>query len=179
MKYLSRLPRLLAVLLLCAATIAEASTGSEVRFEPAPINRLDLESQQRGVRTFVNYCLNCHSAKYMRYSRLTDLGIDAAMIQDNLMFATTKIGQPMTVAMTPADGKVWFGTPPPDLSVEARVRGAEWLYNYLLSFYRDDASPTGWNNLVFPNVAMPNVLVGLAGTNRLVTAEFKDHEEAQ
>jgi len=115
----------------------------------------------------------------MRYNRLTDLGIDIAMIQDNLMFASTKVGDTMTVAMAGADAKAWFGTAPPDLTVEARVRGADWLYNYFLGFYRDDGAPSGWNNLVFANVAMPHVLAALSGENRLVTEEFKDHEEAQ
>jgi ubiquinol-cytochrome c reductase cytochrome c1 subunit len=175
----NKLARLLAALLLAGAGAALASTGSDIRMEPAPHNRLDLESQQRGARTFVNYCLNCHTAKYMRYNRLTDLGLTEAQIRDNLMFATDKIGSTMTVAMQPGDAKAWFGAPPPDLSVEARVRGADWLYNYFLGFYRDDASATGWNNLVFPNVGMPHVLAELSGTNRLVTAEFADHERAQ
>ena len=157
---------------------AFASGGADLRLAPAPAHRLDDESLQRGARNFVNYCLNCHSAKYMRYNRLTDLGLDLSMIQDNLMFATDKVGSTMTVAMTPADGKAWFGAPPPDLTVEARVRGRDWLYNYLLGFYRDEASATGWNNIVFPNVGMPHVLWELSGTNKLVKAEFDDHEKA-
>jgi len=179
MMIMSRFKALLAVLLAAAAGAAVASSGADIRMEPSPINRLDLESQQRGARTFVNYCLNCHTARYMRYNRLTDLGLTEAQIRDNLMFATARIGDTMTIAMTPADGKAWFGVTPPDLTVEARVRGAEWLYNYFLGFYRDDAAPSGWNNLVFPNVAMPHVLNGLSGSNRLVTTEFKDHEQAQ
>jgi ubiquinol-cytochrome c reductase cytochrome c1 subunit len=170
---------LLAALLAAASGAALASGGADIRMEPAPINRLDLASQQRGARTFVNYCLNCHSAKYMRYNRLTDLGLTDAQIRDNLMFATDKIGETMTVAMRPADAKSWFGVTPPDLTVEARVRGAEWLYNYFLGFYRDDGAPSGWNNLVFRNVAMPHVLAELSGTNRLVNTQFKDHEQAQ
>jgi ubiquinol-cytochrome c reductase cytochrome c1 subunit len=178
MMNMNRLKALLALVLLVTGAAA-ASSGADIRMEPAPINRLDLESQQRGVRTFVNYCLNCHTARYMRYNRLTDLGLTEAQIRDNLMFATTRIGDTMTVAMTPSDGKAWFGVTPPDLTVEARVRGPEWLYNYFLGFYRDAAAPSGWNNLVFPNVAMPHVLAGLGGANRLVTTEYKDHEEAQ
>ena len=148
---------------------AGAAGGADVRMEPAPIHRLDAESLQRGARTFVNYCLNCHSAKYMRYNRLTDLGVDIAMIEDNLMFASDKVGETMTVAMTAKDAKAWFGAPPPDLTVEARVRGADWLYNYFLGFYKDDASASGWNNLVFPNVGMPHVLWAQGGVNRLVS----------
>jgi ubiquinol-cytochrome c reductase cytochrome c1 subunit len=174
-----KLAALCALILAGIAAAALASGGADIRMEPAPINRLSLESQQRGARTFVNYCLNCHSARYMRYNRLTDLGLSEAQIRDNLMFPTDKVGSTMTVAMAPADGKAWFGVPPPDLTVEARVRGDEWLYNYLLGFYRDETTPSGWNNLVFPNVAMPHVLGELSGTNRLVVTEFKEHEEAQ
>ena len=158
---------------------ALASGGADIRMEPAPINRLDLASQQRGARIFVNYCLNCHTAKYMRYNRLTDLGLTDAQIRDNLMFATDKIGETMSVAMRPADAKAWFGVPPPDLTVEARVRGVDWLYNYFLAFYKDETTPSGWNNLIFPNVAMPHVLEHLGGTNRLVTQQFKTHDEAR
>jgi len=167
-----------AALTISFSGAALASGGADIRMEPAQINRLDLASQQRGARIFVNYCLNCHTAKYMRYNRLTDLGLTDAQIRDNLMFAGDKIGDTMTVAMRPADAKAWFGVPPPDLSVEARVRGADWLYNYLLGFYRDDSTPTGWNNLVFPNVGMPHVLWTLTGPSTLVTAEFDSHEKA-
>ena len=156
----------------CAAWAAESDT----RLLPAPINRLDVESLQRGARNFVNYCLTCHSAKYMRYNRLADLDLTDAQITGNLMFATDKIGQTMTVAMSPANGKAWFGNPPPDLSVEARIRGREWLYSYLLGFYRDDKSATGWNNLVFPNVGMPNVLWELQGQH---TARFVEQKDAR
>jgi len=113
---------LLAVLLCAGSDAALASGGADLRMNPAPVNRLDSASLQRGARNFVNYCLNCHSAKYMRYQRLTDLGVDSAMIQDNLMFASTKIGDTMTAAMTSADAKAWLGVAPPDLSVVARVR---------------------------------------------------------
>jgi ubiquinol-cytochrome c reductase cytochrome c1 subunit len=157
---------------------AFASGGNDLRLAPAPAHRLDDESLQRGARNFVNYCLNCHSAKYMRYNRLTDLGLDLSMIQDNLMFATDKVGSTMSVAMPAADAKAWFGAPPPDLTVESRVRGRDWLYNYLLGFYRDDKSATGWNNIVFPNVGMPHVLWELSGSNKLVKVEFDDHEKA-
>ena len=189
---LTTLPVAAAFAFALAAGPAAASGGEDVRLEPAPINRLDVESLQRGARTFVNYCLNCHGAKFLRYNRLTDLGLDLTMIQDNLMFTgkfdpksakldwqPTKIGEPMTVAMQPADAKEWLKVVPPDLSVEARVRGADWLYNYFLGFYRDDAAATGWNNLVFPNVGMPHVLWELSGSNRLVTTEFDDPHKAE
>jgi ubiquinol-cytochrome c reductase cytochrome c1 subunit len=169
---------LFATLLLTSAA-AFASGGDDILLEPAPINRLDAESLQRGARSFVNYCLNCHSAKYMRYNRLTDLGLTEDQIKDNLILTGAKIGDPMTVAMAAADARVWLGAPPPDLSVESRVRGTDWLYNYFLGFYRDDKSGTGWNNLVFPNVGMPHVLWELSGTNKLVATEYKDSHEAR
>jgi ubiquinol-cytochrome c reductase cytochrome c1 subunit len=169
---------LLLMLLAAFAGSAAAQEEEGLRLAPAPVNRLDTESLQRGARDFINYCLTCHSAKYMRYNRLTDLGLTEAQITDNLMFATDKIGQTMTVAMTPENGKAWFGNPPPDLSVEARIRGRDWLYSYLLGFYRDDKSTTGWNNIVFPNVGMPNVLWSLSGENKLVETEYEEHEKA-
>jgi ubiquinol-cytochrome c reductase cytochrome c1 subunit len=177
-----RVPVALAVaaaVALFVVAVPAAAEGDDMRLEPAPINRLDVESLQRGARTFVNYCLTCHTAKYMRYNRLTDIGLDIPQIQGNLMFASTKVADPMTIAMRPSDAKDWFGAPPPDLSVEARVRGADWLYNYFLGFYRDDASATGWNNLVFPNVGMPHVLWELSGSNQLVTTEFENPHEAE
>src|SRR5262249_46983073 len=121
----------------------------------------------------------CHGAQHMRYSRLTDLGLTEAQIQDNLMFATDKIGNTMTVAMTPSEAKALLGAVPPDLSVEARVRGKDWLYSYLLAFYRDEKSATGWDNLVFPNVGMPHVLWDLQGSQKLVETEFEDRDKAE
>jgi ubiquinol-cytochrome c reductase cytochrome c1 subunit len=175
---MSKVACLLFVLLAGAAGLAEAAGGADIRMPPAPINRLDEESLQRGARNFVNYCLTCHTAKYMRYNRLTDLGLTEAQITGNLMFVTDKIGETMTVAMTPANGKAWFGATPPDLSVESRIRGRDWLYNYLLGFYRDEQSATGWNNIVFPNVGMPPVLWELSGVSKLVETEYDDHEKA-
>jgi ubiquinol-cytochrome c reductase cytochrome c1 subunit len=178
---LVRLPRALAAVAfasLLAGGGALASEGVDLRLEPAPVHRLDDASLQRGARTFVNYCLNCHSAKYMRYNRLTDIGLTEDQIRDNLILGDAKIGDVMSIAMRPADAKAWFGAPPPDLSVESRVRGRDWLYNYFIAFYRDDQSATGWNNLVFPNVGMPHVLASLSGTGRLVSTEYEDHEAA-
>jgi ubiquinol-cytochrome c reductase cytochrome c1 subunit len=129
---------LFAAVLAGATGVASAAGGADIRLSPAPVNRLDEESLQRGARNFVNYCLSCHTAKYMRYNRLTDLGLSEAQITSNLMFASDKIGSTMTVTMTEKEGKAWFGVVPPDLSVESRIRGRDWLYNYLLGFYRDD-----------------------------------------
>jgi ubiquinol-cytochrome c reductase cytochrome c1 subunit len=124
---------------------------------------------QNGAKVFVNYCLNCHSASYMRYNRLKDIGLNDDQVRDNLMFTADKVGEPMRIAMQRNDAKAWFGAAPPDLTVIARARaseagsGADWLYTYLRSFYRDDTRPTGWNNVIFANVGMPHVLWDLQG----------------
>ena len=171
--------RALLGFIMLAAAFTVSAEESGLRLEQAPAKRLDVESLQRGARNFVNYCLNCHSAQYMRYNRLMDLAIGEQEIRDNLMFATDKIGSTMTVAISKADAAAWFGTVPPDLSVEARIRGKDWLYSYLLAFYRDDKAVTGWNNLVFNNVSMPHVLWKLSGVQRLVETEYEDEGKAE
>lgn len=162
-----------AVLLVSPA--AMASEGG-VRLDTAPINQTDVISLQRGARTFVNYCLNCHSASLMRWNRLTDLGLNESQIQDNLIFTGAKVGDLMDVAFRKNDARKWFGVPPPDLSVIARARGADWLYSYLRGFYRDPARPTGWNNTVFENVGMPNPLWQLQGQRVRVVETAKGAE---
>ena len=134
-----------------------------VALDEIEVNVTDLASLQSGARTFVNYCLGCHSASLMRYNALRGIGLTDDQIRDNLMFTADKVGLPMAIAMRPKDAKEWFGTAPPDLSVIARARGADWLYTYLRAFYRDASSPTGWNNKVVPNVAMTHVLWQLQG----------------
>ena len=129
----------------------------------APIDAADHASLQRGAKAFVNNCLNCHSANYMRYNRLKDIGLTEAQIKDNLLFAGEKVGDTMKVAMNSVDAKKWFGVAPPDLSVEIRARGANWVYAYLRGFYRDSTTATGWNNTVYEKVAMPHVLYELQG----------------
>lgn len=133
----------------------------------APIDPSDQASLQRGARTFVNNCLNCHSANYMRYNRLEDIGLTEKQIKDNLLFAGEKVGDTMKVAINSKDAKKWFGVAPPDLSVEVRARGADWVYSYLRGFYRDDTRPSGWNNIVFDKVAMPHVLYEQQGVQVL------------
>ena len=152
----------LLFLLFALPVLASANEGN-LHLDKAPININNQESLQRGARVFVNYCLSCHSANYMRYNRMEDFGLTEAEIKDNLLFASDKPGDTMHVAMRPAEAKLWFGAAPPDLSVIARARGADWIYTYLRSFYRDDSRPTGWNNLVFDKVAMPHVLQQLQG----------------
>lgn len=171
---------LLAVLIVPPAALASGG----MRLQPAPINAHDVASLQNGAKLFVNYCLNCHSAGYMRYNRLQDIGLSEQQIRDNLIFTGVKVGELMQVAMDKNDAKAWFGVPPPDLTVITRSRssgagsGADWVYNYLRAFYRDDGRPTGWNNLVFENVGMPHVLWQLSGQNTLARKEFGSHEEA-
>ena len=164
---MSYVVKMLAVLL-CAPLLALAA-GDEVKLDRAPIDERDTLSLQRGARHFVNYCLGCHSAGYMRYNRLTDIGLSEKQILDNLVFTGGKVGDLMKTAMDPKEAKEWFGTPAPDLTVIARSRsshagtGADWLYTYLRGFYRDPNRPSGWNNTVYPNVAMPHVLWELQG----------------
>ena len=167
---------LLASMSITAAS-AFAAGGAEVHLDSAPINLKDTASLQRGAKTFVNYCLNCHNAQFMRYSHLTQIGLTEQQIKDNLMFTTDKIGDTMVSALDPADAKDWLGGVPPDLTLSARVRGSDWLYTYLRGFYRDDTSTTGWNNTVFKNVAMPHVLHDLQGTQeKAKVGEKRGHD---
>ena len=159
-------------LLLVALFAPLAATGSEAGYplDRSPHDPRDLVSLQSGARTFVNYCLGCHSAQYVRYQNLTAIGLTEAQIRDHLMFTADKIGEPMKGPMSVKEGKQWFGVAPPDLSVIARSRGADWLYTYLRSFYRDAKTANGWNNAVFPNVGMPHALWMLQGERRLEVA---------
>jgi ubiquinol-cytochrome c reductase cytochrome c1 subunit len=170
--------RALVLLLVLAAPIAFAAEES-VRLDAAPVDPRDVASLQAGARTFVNYCLNCHSAGMMRYHKLVEIGLTEQQIKDNLLFTADKVGELMNVAMTRKDAKEWLGTPPPDLSVIARARGADWLYTYLRSFYRDRESATGWNNMIYDRVAMPHVLWTLSGQQVQVERKFKSMEQAE
>ena len=163
---------LLAALLLVPAL--GFASGGGYRLDRAPIDLTDLLSLQSGARTFVNYCLNCHGAQFMRYNRLADLGLNEAQIRDNLILTEAKIGDTMKVSLQTKDGKAMFGVAPPDLSVAGRSRGADWLYTYLRTFYRDPKSPTGWNNAIFENAAMPHVLWTLQGERALKVIPAKD-----
>jgi ubiquinol-cytochrome c reductase cytochrome c1 subunit len=160
-----------------------ASEGG-IAWDKAPNQTNDVASLQNGAKLFVNYCLNCHSAAFMRYNRLQDIGITEQQIKDNLLFTTDKVGDTMKANIDPRQAKEWFGAVPPDLTLVARSRaghggsGADFLYTYLRTFYRDDTKATGWNNLVYPNVAMPNPLWELQGERRRVmdTIEVHGHE---
>ena len=152
---------LLFIALFVPLSLLAASSG--VRLDGSPHDPRDLVSLQAGARTYVNYCLGCHSMQYMRYSSLTDIGLSEAQVKEYLLFTADKVGEPMKAPLDPKAGKTWFGVNPPDLSVIARVRGPDWLYTYLRTFYRDPKTATGWNNPVFPNVAMPHALWQLQG----------------
>jgi ubiquinol-cytochrome c reductase cytochrome c1 subunit len=159
---------------------AALAAGSDFPLDPFPAYKMNEQaSLQNGARLFVNYCLNCHSANLMRYNRLQDLGLSEQQIRDNLMFTADEVGDPMRIAMRPNDAKDWFGGQPPDLSVIARARashsgtGADWLYTFLRSYYRDDSRAIGWNNALYPNVGMPHVLWELQGSRGALIEEIR------
>lgn len=148
------------------------SAGGNEYILRAPVDLTDRKSLQRGARTFVNYCLGCHSASFMRYNRLgRDLHISENVLKENFMFGTDKTGDTMTIALNRREAEKYFGVAPPDLSVTARSRGADWLYTYLMTFYRDTSRPNGVNNLAFEDTAMPHVLWQLQGWQEPVYKE--------
>jgi len=161
---------------------AQANEGGP-SWDKAPNRTNDMAALQSGAKLFVNYCLNCHSAAFMRYNRLQDIGLTQEQIKGNLLITNNKIGETMKAAIDPQQAKGWFGVNPPDLTVIARSRagaggaGADYLYTYMRSFYQDESRPTGWNNLVFPNVAMPHVLWQLQGERRPIYEELKQGDE--
>ncbi|MEI8029307.1 MAG: cytochrome c1 [Comamonadaceae bacterium] len=161
---------------------AQANAGGPA-WDKAPNKTNDMAALQNGAKLFVNYCLNCHSAAYMRFNRLQDIGLTEAQIKDNLLVTNAKIGETMKAAIDPQQAKAWFGVNPPDLTVIARSRagaggsGADYLYTYMRTFFKDEGKPTGWNNLVFPNVGMPHVLWELQGARRPVYEEAREHGE--
>lgn len=152
-----------------------AASGSTYPLDAAPVDLSNTVSLQRGAAAFQNYCSGCHSLGYMRYSRLTDIGLSEEQIKKTLLPVGAKMGDTMGIPMRPEDAKTWFGVRPPDLSVEARARGADWIYTYLRTFYRDESRPTGWNNLVYERVGMPHVLYQLQGELALKHGNADDH----
>jgi len=157
--------KLLSVIALAVACVTAQAAGGDYALEKAPNRLTNQAALQNGAKMVVNYCLNCHAATSMRYNKLRDIGLTDTQIKDNLLFSGEKVGDLMKVAMTSVDAKTWFGAPPPDLSVIARAKatingpsGADYIYTYLRTYYRDTTKPTGWNNLAFPNAGMPHVL---------------------
>lgn len=140
------------------------AAGGGVHLDEMKVDLEDNASLQRGAKYFANYCMGCHSTKFARYNRVArDLGISEDAMSENLIFSGENIGMLMKIAMRPEDSKKWFGATPPDLTLVARVRGADWIYTYLRSFYADDTRPYGVNNAVFKDVGMPHVLEELQG----------------
>jgi len=175
----------LALPLALGLSIAQAA-GSSYPLDHFPTEKLtDQAALQNGAKLFVNYCLNCHSASSMRYNRLQDIGLTDEQTKKYLLFTAEKVGEPMKIAMSPADAKAWFGALPPDLSVITRARashagtGSDWLYTYLRSYYRDATRPNGWNNALFPNVGMPNPFWQLQGFRGVTIEHVKSVKDAK
>ncbi len=172
---------LLSLLLTVCSLTAVLANSDGIAWDKAPNKTNDVVSLQKGAKLFVNYCLNCHAAAFMRFNRLKDIGLTESQIKENLLFTTDKVGDNMKIAMDPKQAKEWFGGVPPDLTVIARSRaghggtGADYLYTYLRSYYRDDTKATGWNNLAYPNVGMPHVLWQLQGERKAVFETEHEH----
>ncbi|MEK7231124.1 MAG: cytochrome c1 [Pseudomonadota bacterium] len=185
---LSKIAMNFARAMVCAALLAPLAVlaaADGAKLQKAPVNLNDLVSLQRGAHVFVNYCLNCHSATYMRYNRLRDLGLSDDQIRDNLIFTGVKVGEPMKVALSTREAGELFNIPTPDISVITRSRsseagsGSDWLYSYFRAFYRDSVRPTGWNNLVYENSSMPHVLWEFSGQHQVEVQEFSSHAAAK
>jgi len=191
MNNMKTLIRKLALVLGAALSFGLAASpalaaGGGILWDKFPDKRItDMAALQNGAKLFVNYCLNCHQAAFMRYNRLRDIGLNEQQIRDNLVFTGAKVGETMTAALDAKDAKDWFGALPPDLTLIARSRsspgqgsGADYLYTYLRTYYRDETKATGWNNLAFPSVSMPHVLWELQGQQRAIYADEKDPHDA-
>ena len=161
---------ILLLLIIFNSVSYAASQKSELASKYQAINNINNKaSLQRGAKYFVNYCSGCHSLKYMRMSTLAeDLNIEEAVFSKNLLFSNKKIGETMTIPMSNSDAIIWFNAIPPDLSLTARSKGADYIYSKLNTYYEDDNSPTGFNNIALPNSSMPNILAGLQGGQKLI-----------
>lgn len=172
---------LLGLMLSLGLSGAALAAGPSIPYDQAPKRTNDMAALQNGAKLFVNYCLNCHSAAFMRYNRLRDIGLNDKQIAENLTFTTDKIGDTMKANISPADAKAWFGKVPPDLTLVARSRssragpGSDYLYTLLRTYYRDETKPTGWNNKAFPNIGMPNPLWQLQGEQAPVYEKVMSH----
>ena len=157
---------------------AEANEGG-FPLDTAPNRVSNNASLQNGAKIFTANCVGCHSAASMRYNRLRDIGLTDQQIKEGYISGDAKVGDLMVSALNPKDAKVAYGKVPPDMSVEARARGADWLYTYFRTFYKDDSRPTGWNNLVYPNVGMPHVLASMQGIRAAKFEERKDPHDSE
>jgi ubiquinol-cytochrome c reductase cytochrome c1 subunit len=161
---------ILGLMIVLGLTTSVQANVAGPAWDKAPDKINDMAALQSGAKTFVNYCLNCHSAAFMRFNRLQDIGLTPEQIRDNLLVTNAKLGDTMKAAIDPQQAKGWFGVNPPDLTVIARSRagaggtGTDYLYSYMRGFYKDETKPTGWNNHIFPNVAMPHVLWEMQST---------------
>ena len=173
----------LILIVMAALGIAAGAHAAEggMAWDKAPDRTNDLPALQNGAKLFVNYCLNCHSAAFMRFNRLQDIGISEQQIKDNLLVGTDRVGDPMKSAINAKEAKEWFGGLPPDLTLIARSRsgasgsGADYIYTFLRTFYRDAEKPTGWNNLAFPSVGMPHALWELQGVREPQFDTIQEH----
>ena len=172
---------ILGLMLSLGLSGAALAAGASIPLDQAPKRTNDMAALQNGAKLFVNYCLNCHSAAFMRYNRLRDIGLNDKQIAENLTFTTDKIGDTMKAHISPADAKAWFGKVPPDLTLVARSRssragpGSDYIYTLLRTYYRDETKPTGWNNKAFPNIGMPNPLWQLQGEQAPVYEKVMSH----
>ncbi len=175
------IPLLIAILgvLLVGYGSMHAGGHGAGHLEKANIDVGNEASVQRGAKWFVNYCMGCHSAEHVRYRQLTKVGLSEDSIKDNLIFGDRKVGDLMKIAMPSADAASWFGAAAPDLSLVNRLRGSDWIYSYLKSFYLDDSRPFGVNNTVLKNAGMPHVLWELQGVQRAVYKEVSHGGETQ
>lgn len=173
----------LGALLVSGATLA---AGAELALDKWPAERAkNLASLQNGARLFANYCIGCHSASLVRWNRLQQIGLDDKQIKDFLIFGNQKVGDTIKIAATPAQQKAWFGKAPPDLSVIVRARtsfdyrGTDYLYTLLRGYYRDVSTPTGWNNVAYPNIGMPHVFWEAQGPREATIEEIHAHKDAK
>lgn len=165
---------ILTLLCLMFGTVASAAGGAYIG-EPANTNINSQSSLQKGAKTFMNYCMGCHSMQFQRYNRVAkDLGLTEEEMMNSLVLTDAKFVDKMTNTMTKEQGVQWFGKAPPDLTVIAKARGVDWLYNFLVNYYVDPSRPSGWNNLTFPNTSMPHVLWELQGIRE---AKFETHTD--
>ncbi len=174
---MNAIKKLWMLALLMAVPAMAIASGAGVQLDKAPVNLQDQASLQRGAKLFTSRCLACHSAAYMRYNRLRDIGMTEEHIKKDLELPEdVKLGSTMQAAMDTNSAKLAFGVAPPDLSVIARSRGADWLYTFLRSFYVDASRTSGWNNTVFPNVGMPFVLADLQGELAVETVQHEGYD---